>query len=533
VGGARGLFTALAVLTLARSAYAGEARAASSEGEEQQQPIQAVRISGQQWSALDAAQTRGGLDSYQYSLGVVSLSEPGAEVREPIPSERLVSSDVLLVEAPPDAIAALREGKPLRDVLASVLGGEGAVLAPAAEDLEEEPKPTEHQIALVLPAGALKASFAPGQEVSAERLLALGAELVLDVRPESPCDEKCNIESKPVQLEPQRIDDPASLPPPELVARGLPPEGGAAPLIKVGGPNLVHEADESGVIRFHAETGGSGEIYRWFLTSNSGESWFVGDTVRGRAVDFTLAEANLEASYQVQALVYAWDTEQGRWSTFKQNIPGPGGGGGPPRPVYTYDVGVIPDGGCPYASQAVTLHMDDEDRRNANGRWGWRGAITSDSNTTLRFCRVDGTKFKPLSTGNYTSNHYAVLKLGNTCPNDSVNFTRHFDNEDNRNANWSSGGIGLNVSDRNTTLRFCLFRNGPSTMSSMPDLGFGYGVFAASNFSKALQTGGIHTDDEDNNNANYYIDVVGNAMTDINRIINDTRNTNMNLARVK
>ncbi|HEX8434931.1 hypothetical protein [Archangium sp.] len=527
--GTRRLLAALAVLTLAGSAQAQEGGEA----------IQAVRVSSRQWLAIDAAQTRGELDSYQHSLGVVPVPESPDAVREPIASETFAQADVLLVEAPAEAVSKLQNGGSLREVLASVLGGSDARLAPAGAP-EEEPKPTEHQLALLLPAGSLAGSFAPGQEISVERLLALDPRLVLDVRPESPCADKCDLTIEQVELAPTRLDSPVSLPPPDAVASGQAPEGGAAPLRKLGGPSFQQALGEDGTLRFHAQVGGSGDIYRWVLTSSNGERWLVGDTVRAQAVNFTLPDAaSLDTSYQLETLVYSWNPEQLRWSTLREIQPWPGPGTGWPGPQidHTYDVGVIQGQYCDNWGSSygnATLYMDDEDRRNANNRWGWIGATRSTDNTQLFFCRVDGRIFKPLSTVNDTRNHYAVVKLGSQCPNGSETFVRHFDNEDNNNKNWANmPSGGSHVLNRNTTLHFCLFRNGSNTMSGFPNLNYTYGVFAAPGFYKALSTGGIYTDDEDNNNANSYQAWGNNTMTDAMRIISGGNNTTLNMVKVK
>lgn len=199
----------------------------------------------------------------------------------------------------------------------------------------------------------------------------------------------------------------------------------------------------------------------------------------------------------------------------------------------TTDVGVISGTGtCPNGQGVLTIHMDDEDNNNANSRSGWIGAITSTSNTTFRFCRVRGTQFRALSSTNVIQNHYAVLKLGSFCPNGSVEFTRHFDNEDNNNKNSYSGSIAPNVSNSNTTLSFCLFRWSALTMGAFPDFGTQYGVFAASDFSQRIQTGSLHTDDEDRNNKNgYWADVSFSG--DAQRIISTGSNTDLKLVRVR
>lgn len=212
-----------------------------------------------------------------------------------------------------------------------------------------------------------------------------------------------------------------------------------------------------------------------------------------------------------------------------------------------YWVGVIPGTGtCPSSSSLITVHMDDEDNDNENSRAGWIGAITSNNNTTFRFCRVDGRQFYPLAATNAVTNHYAVLKLGAQCPNGSTEFNRQFDNEDDNNQNSviSSSGIATDYaavySTRQnyglTRLHFCLFTAGTNTMSGFPALGIDYGVFAASDFSKTLQTTGwVYTDDEDHypNNENSF---GGDGHLDGRRIVTPTgsydQNTTLHIAKV-
>ncbi|HWO20117.1 MAG TPA: hypothetical protein VNO30_15125 [Kofleriaceae bacterium] len=181
-----------------------------------------------------------------------------------------------------------------------------------------------------------------------------------------------------------------------------------------------------------------------------------------------------------------------------------------------YDVGIVPEVGygCPAGSDEIRIRMDDEDDGNGNLRSGWIGKTRSDgqsANTLLVFCRVDGDRFRPLSTSSSASNmrdDYAVLKLGTTCPSGSQEIWRRFDNEDDGNGNYAIGVISPNVSDSyGTKLYFCLFRYaspGVSIMTTFPDLGLRYGVFAPSDFSRGLALGYVRTDDEDSSNANGY-----------------------------
>lgn len=178
----------------------------------------------------------------------------------------------------------------------------------------------------------------------------------------------------------------------------------------------------------------------------------------------------------------------------------------------TYDVGVISNGSCP---NPVTIYMDDEDSSNNSSLSGWVGATSSQ--TRFQFCRVDGSAFNNISSWCATSraNSYAVLKLGTTCPNGSVEFSRYFDNEDSGNNNSNSGNIAPSTqSSSGTRLTFCGFLqdnlNGdrcawptsPLDLKNFPILGFAYGVFAGSSVALAFESGQIYTDDEDSGNAN-------------------------------
>ncbi len=207
------------------------------------------------------------------------------------------------------------------------------------------------------------------------------------------------------------------------------------------------------------------------------------------------------------------------------------------------DVGVIPKkpGVCPPGSEYIQIYMDDEDRNNANYNWGWVGATQqSSAGTRFGFCRVDGTKFKPLNDNFWVKDlraeTYAVLKLGSSCPTGSMEFIRYFDNEDKNNANSRSGNIWPNASNSNTTLHFCMFM--PSTnfyMGSFPNLGIEYGVFAASNISSVywLAAGFVHTDDEDRNNANWFsFNNNGNPALLIHAMVWGGANTDMRIAKV-
>jgi len=215
------------------------------------------------------------------------------------------------------------------------------------------------------------------------------------------------------------------------------------------------------------------------------------------------------------------------------------------KSMYSSFVGVIPNkaGDCPNDSEELTIYMDDENSDNRNKSSGWNGAIESTKNTKFRFCRVNGSIFKPVSNGE----PYAVLKLSDQCPVGSREFKRRFDNNDYKNKNYSKGDIAPNVVNRNTYLRFCVFGEADSdeeTMQSFPNFKnksgniFSYGVFARSGFSYGKRDGYIYTDDEDsrNINKNYYYGTSSEksqTKSDKKGIVDGGRNTTINLRQIK
>lgn len=215
--------------------------------------------------------------------------------------------------------------------------------------------------------------------------------------------------------------------------------------------------------------------------------------------------------------------------------------------VGNVDVGVIPGpDGCPENLETVVIRMDDEDDDNANSASGWTGAIYQDGNTTLTFCRVDGSLFKRFTVPDRTTRQpgeldYAVLKLGDACPLGALGFSRYFDNEDSKNKNAHSGNIAPNQQDRNTRLEFCWFKGyiggvaGQFAMDEFPVYPMSYGVFAPANFLAAIDTGSLHIDDEDDGNENrfdYGPGVLPPMQADIHLIISGSDNTDISLAQV-
>lgn len=183
---------------------------------------------------------------------------------------------------------------------------------------------------------------------------------------------------------------------------------------------------------------------------------------------------------------------------------------------HLFNVGVIPEqNACPAPYSWTQIYMDDEDRRNANSRWGWLGATASTNNTAWRFCKLDtvtSLSFRPLpSAGDQYD--YAVQNMGLLCPSGARRVIRREDNEDWANANSSSGSVfpSFNLWPGNWTVFTCHFDGGASSvlgqMSAFPDIGLKYGVFAPTNMPSnyALQHGYVYQDDEDFLNLNFWI----------------------------
>jgi hypothetical protein len=172
-------------------------------------------------------------------------------------------------------------------------------------------------------------------------------------------------------------------------------------------------------------------------------------------------------------------------------------------------VGVLPsyDGTCPGGAPKYTVAQDNEDDNNENSRSGWIGGVQSDRNTHWYVCAVDGDRFVNLLS--YRVN-FAVLMLASSCPSGSRIVYRYVDDEDDNNQSYSilPAFSPTFVSEGNTTFRFCWFLNYSGyypapTSSNFPDLGGEYGVFGPGDQPGAIQSGWVHTDDEDNDNRNW------------------------------
>jgi hypothetical protein len=163
------------------------------------------------------------------------------------------------------------------------------------------------------------------------------------------------------------------------------------------------------------------------------------------------------------------------------------------------DVGIIEGTtGCPSeATERVFLDMDAEDRTEGSYTEGWVGATAIDqhANVTYYFCRVPGETFAG------ARGRFAVLSLGDSCPQGAFQYKRHFDNEDSRTSNHSGGNIYPSwvQSSGNSLMVFCLFNNTGS--NPLPDFSTEYGVFSS---VSGVASGFIFSDDENNRNINYY-----------------------------
>jgi hypothetical protein len=116
---------------------------------------------------------------------------------------------------------------------------------------------------------------------------------------------------------------------------------------------------------------------------------------------------------------------------------------------------------------------------------------------------------------------------------------RHFDTEDSFPNISGSNITSIEVVDgnMNVNMNFCVFPGGAQLSqpfpvfpgAPQPSVDVSYGVFAASNFSRALASGGVFSDDEDTNNQNSW-DTSNNTNTF--GIIDGLGNTELNMVRI-
>lgn len=188
---------------------------------------------------------------------------------------------------------------------------------------------------------------------------------------------------------------------------------------------------------------------------------------------------------------------------------------GGPDPLSDSIVGVIPNsfsgGGC----GAYKLHevfLDNEDRRTANKRGGWRGETVSDLNTLFRLCAVPGEFFTQAADAGA---NFAVVSLSPKCPPGLTRFDRFHDNENTRPAAWDTapgGSPTRTLGNRDTNMAFCVATGSNYAVAnrSFPIFGFGYGVFGARSDSGDPVPawvlpdgrGWLYLDDEDTRNGN-------------------------------
>lgn len=181
----------------------------------------------------------------------------------------------------------------------------------------------------------------------------------------------------------------------------------------------------------------------------------------------------------------------------------------------TYAVGVMPldAGACP-ADRLISIYTDDEDDNNESDSTGWdapgtarraRKHNTGRHGTNWTFCKVDGRDFKSLTKFAANTHYfYAVLSLGDLCPNGSIFASRimmgELDNNESAIVPVGLAKPGNYQNGTSTIMSWCMF--GPSTdkMTSFPDLGMRYAVFHdydAAQPSLFIQKRWVYSDNED------------------------------------
>jgi hypothetical protein len=181
-----------------------------------------------------------------------------------------------------------------------------------------------------------------------------------------------------------------------------------------------------------------------------------------------------------------------------------------------YAVAVMPldAGACP-ADRVFSIYTDDEDDVNESDSTGWeapgtarrlRNHNTRRGGTHWTFCKVDGRDFKSLTKfASKTNYFYAVLSVGEQCPNGSVDAVRIMDDEaDNNQSSISPAGLANRQRNYHngftTVLSFCVFQASTDKMTSFPDLGMRYAVFHdydAVQPSLFIQKRWVYSDNED------------------------------------
>lgn len=173
-----------------------------------------------------------------------------------------------------------------------------------------------------------------------------------------------------------------------------------------------------------------------------------------------------------------------------------------------YDMGVIKGtNGCGGRPE-YSVFIDNEDTNNVNTRSGWIGGITSDKNTTLRFCAVNSWEFASVPGGPYM----LISLTPGFCPRGGM-VQRIVDCENSRpTCNSNIPGVILDSASKDLALTFCHFPQDSFSFNGFPFYGFTYGVFAPSSFSGALGTGYVYMDDQQagitGDNQNYWCDAI-------------------------
>ena len=219
--------------------------------------------------------------------------------------------------------------------------------------------------------------------------------------------------------------------------------------------------------------------------------------------------------------------------------------------VYVYNkyaVGVMPlDPRACAAENTVTIYTDDEDDDNESDSTGFelpqtvrraRRHDTGRAGTTWTFCKVDGRSFKSLTKYSYKTHYfYATLKLGQYCPNGSLDFQRHVDGEHDDNRSRLSGPAAPNTKEVDSIVfNYCLFAANTDKMTSFPDLGMQYAVFHdydSEQPDQFIAKRWVYSDDEDYHNFNLTTPDDTDDFPAFNAIIGGGTNTMYDIAQVR
>ncbi len=195
-----------------------------------------------------------------------------------------------------------------------------------------------------------------------------------------------------------------------------------------------------------------------------------------------------------------------------------------------YDIGLIASATSPCSGERIRIFMDCED---SNGKTNVVASSTSilppwpvdgNKNITMYFCRVDGRTY--MNGTPYGSKHY-VLQLGPIRVS-GYPVIRYFDNEDKNNKNSYTGIISPSTGGGNFRLCFSAlsgFKGYPQAWGTNPFVL----IDLPNTFTTNYNTFEYNTDDEDNNNANYWIVNGGAGGNTIGSLFNGTTNTHFTI----